>query len=235
MKTSLLFALVSSCAIILSPATPARADGIRINSSSLVLAPGHMSGMIRVENDRAIPDVVQVSVFSFAGGMPSQNLSPTDDVLGVPAIFTIPPHGAQVVRIAMRGPNGSQDERAYRVRVEEIQSKYAATSGLSTLLQLNFPVYVEPIDTPEQTASWSMQRSSDSIKLTLSNRGNVHIRVRGWKLSDSSQDVVAQSKDDITVMPGQSNTWTVKEARSFSGPLNLHADGDVGPLTAVLQ
>lgn len=208
----------------------AAGGGLNISATSLVLAPTHMAGTIRVTSERNYPDVVQVKVYKWDGGGPTENLQPSDDILGVPTVFTLPPNGSQIVRVALRGPSASTDEQAYRVQVSEVQSQYMPSANIGMLLNLNFPVFVAPTGQLVRQATWSQQRQGSNLLLTVKNTGNMHLRVRGFTLVDAGGTLVGQNKYDTTVLPGQTHVWTVKALHQFSGTLHVHADSDNGSI-----
>jgi fimbrial chaperone protein len=215
---------------------PNRAGAINVDASTLALSRAKMSGSIRVESRKDAPDLVQVHVYAWSQKDGQDELAPTDDLIGLPLVFTLPPNGTQTVRVGIRGAIGGQQELAYRVIVGEVPTDQRVRSGLETRLAFNFPVYVAPLAAVNRSLQWSVQRLDQRhLRVTAQNTGNVHVAIQHVALSDGARaSKLAELDARQAVLAGQQWSWTVATSAAVvpADPVLVEATTDAGTLRA---
>ncbi len=215
---------------------PNRAGTINVDATSLALSRAKMSGAIRVESHKDAPDLVQVHVYAWSQHDGQDELAPTDDLIGLPLVFTLAPNGSQTVRVGIRGAIGGPQEIAYRVIVGEVATDQRVHSGLETRLAFNFPVYVAPLVPPNRSLQWSAQRLDERhLRVTVQNTGNVHVAILHLGLSDGARAAkLAELDARQSVLAGQQWSWTVTTSAAVvaADPVLVEATTDAGTLRA---
>jgi fimbrial chaperone protein len=207
----LLGTMASVAALLLSPAL-SFAGTFSITPVRLDLAAGAGTGVVTLRNQEDQPVVVQAEVHLWEQVDGADRLSVTRDLLVTPAVFTVPPGGAQIVRIALRRDAAVATELSYRLVLTEVpQPGASGMSGLNFALQMSLPVFVAGRDDTAPDLQWSASQTSDgALKVTARNAGNAHARV--LDLQVQPLDVVgriAQPTGAAYVLPGQSRSWTL--------------------------
>lgn len=238
LNTAVSLALAAGLAATASGAAldPNRPGALNVDATSLALSRAKMSGAIRVESHKDAPDLVQVHVYAWSQRDGQDELAPTDDLIGLPLVFTIPPNGAQTVRVGIRGALGGPQEMAYRVIVGEVATDARVRSGLETRLAFNFPVYVAPLEPPNRSLQWNVQRLDQRhLRVSVQNTGNVHVAIQHLDLSDGARGAkLAELDARQSVLAGRQWSWTVATTAAVipSDPVLIEAATDAGTLRA---
>jgi fimbrial chaperone protein len=123
---------------------------------------------------------VQTELVSWNQDAGEDVYAPTRDLLVSPPIFSIPPAGTQIVRVGRlnKAPAPAR-EVAYRLKATEVPAGGPGLSGISTVMQLSFPVFVPP---PDRRAAPKVEGTAEpgdqrSLRITLANGGLVHGKV----------------------------------------------------------
>ena len=210
----------------------ALAASIDISTTTLTLSPGHTSGVVRVTNHRPRPDLVSVHVFAWDQVDGVQHLTPTDDIIGLPPLFTVAPEAIQTIRIGMRGALDNAKERSYRVVIEEIVPKdLPSNEMMSVNLKLDFPVFVAPAS-PKLDLAWSTEKADAThVRLTAKNVGNMHVKIKTLRLSDGTTNGKSAEipGDPVTILAGESHSWVVAASAAFK---HVDALTDAGAMKA---
>jgi fimbrial chaperone protein len=217
---------------------PNRAGALNVDATSLALSRAKMSGAIRVESRKDAPDLVQVHVYAWSQREGQDELAPTDDLIGLPLVFTLAPNASQTVRVGIRGAIGGPQEMAYRVIVGEVATDSRVRNGLETRLAFNFPVYVAPLGPPNRSLRWSVQRLDQRhLRVTAQNTGNVHVAIHHLDLSDDARAAkLAELDARQSVLAGQQWSWTIATTAAVvpTDPVLVEATTDAGPLRALV-
>jgi fimbrial chaperone protein len=230
MRPSLPLALL--LALILSAV--ARADGLSISATRLLLGADGATDSISVTNRGDRPKLIQVEAFVWNGPVDGA-LEPTREILAVPTVFELGAGERQVVRVAARPSGAVSVERAYRVIIGEVPHAVAADeSGLRFALRFNLPAFATPAGA-EPAPEWRLRRAADGLRLELANRGTAHLRLEEITLRDGDGRLVHGETSPAYVLAGAVGSWTVPAAaargtRTFS----VEAVSNIGPITTLL-
>ena len=93
--------LLASAAVFGLPSMPAHAGSFSISPIRLDLSAGARTAALTVRND-AQEVLVQAEMMLWEQVDGEDRLTPTRDLLVSPAVFTLPPKGSQLVRVALR-------------------------------------------------------------------------------------------------------------------------------------
>jgi fimbrial chaperone protein len=169
--------------------------------------------VLTVRNDEDAPALIQVEALNWAQDDGQDRLDPTIDLLVSPTVFTLPPKGTQLVRVALRSNPDPTRELSYRVILQEVPPEASPDfTGLRVALRLSLPAFVAPTTTAKPDLAFSATLDANSaIVLRADNNGGAHARVLGLTLTpESGTGPVLQDSVATYVLPGQFRTWTLQ-------------------------
>ena len=205
--------VASAAAFGLSP-TSAGAGTFSISPLRAELSASAQTAALTIRNQESTPVVVQAEVMLWEQVGGEDRLTPTRELLVSPAVFTLPADGAQLVRVALRGPVDPQRELSYRLLLTEVpQQANPGFTGLNVALRLSLPVFVAPTAKASPALDWSASRDlEDRIAITASNTGNAHARVISFSAAPAAQAAEAVPNNVTAyILPGQARTWTIQK------------------------
>jgi fimbrial chaperone protein len=142
-----------------------------------------------------------------------EQLEPTRDVLVTPAVFTIPPQGSQVVRLALRRDVDPRIELSYRLILTEVPQQAApGYSGLNMALRMSLPIFVAAQAPTAPQVTWSAARRPDgTVAVTALNAGSEHARILDLMISPQpGNGQWLHQQGAYYVLPGQSHSWALE-------------------------
>lgn len=192
---------------------PASAGTFSITPLRLDLAAQSTTASLTVRNEQDTPALVQAEALAWAQAEGEERLSGTSDVLVSPIVFTLPPKGSQLVRVALRREPDPARELSYRLILQEVPPEASPDfTGLKVALKLSMPIFVAPTvaATPELTFS-ATRGPKGALVLRADNGGGAHARVLGFTLSPATGDgPVLQDSVAAYILPGQHREWTLQ-------------------------
>jgi fimbrial chaperone protein len=202
--------LASAAALWLPPAS---AGSFGISPLRLEMSGQVRTAVLTVRNDEDAPALIQVEALNWAQDDGQDRLDPTIDLLVSPTVFTLPPKGTQLVRVALRSNPDPTRELSYRVILQEVPPEASPDfTGLRVALRLSLPAFVAPTTTAKPDLAFSATLDANSaIVLRADNNGGAHARVLGLTLTpESGTGPVLQDSVATYVLPGQFRTWTLQ-------------------------
>lgn len=192
---------------------PASAGSFTISPLRVELTAGAATAALTVRNEEDAPALVQAQslLWTQAGG--EEKLEPTHDVIVSPTVFTLPPKGSQLVRVALRREPDATRELGYRLTLQEVPPEASPNfTGLRVALRLSVPVFVAPVTPAKPDLAWSATLDTEgAIVLRAENKGDAHARVLSFTLTPmSGQGRSLQDAGAAYVLPGQYRTWTLE-------------------------
>jgi fimbrial chaperone protein len=194
------------------------------------------TAVVTVHNDEDTPMVVQATTLAWSQPGGEEHTEATRDILVTPPVFTLPPKGEQVVRVALRSAPDATRELDYRLLLAEVPGPpEQGFTGLRLALRLSMPVFVAPAKGASAQVSWSARRLADGkLVLVARNDGTAHLQVLDFNLQfgDASHAVhVGQMR---YVLPGSAVQWQVTppDGASPDAPLALRGLSDLGSFEA---
>ena len=213
-------------------AAGAAAGNLTVAPTRIDLGAGRTAGVVSLHNNAATPVTVQVQTFAWLGSVATSDLTPTRELLAVPAVLEIPPGEKRPIRVALRGVPGGEREDSYRLIVTEVPEP-AKGGGVQFALRFSLPVFVTPKGALPQP-HWLLQRQGEAADLRLVNAGTAHLQVRRIRLLADGKELQVIEKPAY-VLAGQQETWQVRlPGRAWAAGLSLVAETNVGELLAAL-
>lgn len=219
----------------------AQAANFTVSPVRVDLSPTRPSVALTVRNESADQAlVIQLRTVAWSQDNGVDVHSPTSEVLATPPIFTVPPGGAQVVRVGLRHPTGANQEASYRLYLREVPpAPEAGFAGVQIAMEMNLPVFANPNTLTAPDLRWKAETAADgTLKLKVKNNGNAHGKVYNLAVSAAGSDhPVATYSGFAYILPGQTRSLPLERAAEVAitgGELRLKADSDAGEIDAPL-
>ncbi|MDR5728947.1 MAG: fimbria/pilus periplasmic chaperone [Terriglobia bacterium] len=195
------------------------------------LSAGKQIGVVTLNNPNAVPVTIQASVRKWTQTSRGDEYVSTQAILIAPPMFTMAPHGEQIVRIALLPSAPAKDESAYRLFFQQLPTPTpSGFTGVNILLRIGIPIFVKPNQPAHAQLQWSARRLSNaSVLLKATNAGGKHVEVETLTVYQGST-VLMRSMTPQYLLPGSSYTWTLS-GRSTSS-LRVRCATDQGPFRA---
>jgi fimbrial chaperone protein len=214
---NLLVGILASMAACALPSAQALAGTFSISPVRVDLAAQSSTGVVTIRNQEDLPVIVQAETKLWQQTVAGDQLEPTRDVLVTPAVFTIPPQGSQVVRVALRREVDPRAELSYRLILTEVPQQAApGFSGLNMSLQMSLPIFVAAHAPTAPQVQWSATRRPDgAVSVTALNAGSEHTRVLDLMISPQpGDDQWLHQQGAHYILPGQSRRWALEPAKN---------------------
>ncbi len=233
-------------AVVLAPA--AQAADLAVMPVAVQMTALKSRSSVTVQNNGREPVVVQADVVGWQRQDGVDRHGPAQEMLVNPPVFTLPPGQSQIVRLGLRdGTPAQADERTYRLVLRELPAAAPNISaGVQVLMAIRLPIYVAPA-APRRGEQWTLARNAEGrLEATLTNTGNVHLRVAGLTL-DAGGQVLARQEVGAVLLAGETRRWILDEApgaavaataaASAAGetPLTLSVRGEQGAQHVALR
>jgi fimbrial chaperone protein len=195
------------------PSAQAIAGTFSLSPVRVDLAAQSTTGVVTIRNQEDQPVVVQAETKLWQQTSAGEQLEPTRDVLVTPAVFTIPPQGSQVVRLALRREADPRTELSYRLILTEVPQQAApGFTGLNMALRMSLPIFVAAQAPTAPQVTWSAARSPDgTVAVTALNAGSEHTRVLDLMISPQpGNGQWLHQQGAYYVLPGQSHSWSLE-------------------------
>lgn len=200
----------------------------------LTVPPGANSTSLSLQNTADQPVLVQAEVAAWTQRGGEDVLTPSQDLVVSPPIFTVAPGSSQIVRIGLMKRPQSTSEVTYRLFLQEVpKPPPPGEQGVSVALRLGLPVFVLPKGGAAPKLSWSARARQGAVELQVTNGGTGHAQIIECTLTAENGKPVAERALAAYVLAGQTRTWIFKTQGAWSGGrLTLNAQTSAGPLSA---
>jgi fimbrial chaperone protein len=204
---------------------------------------------LTVRNEDTVAVVIQAEGLAWSQESGQDALTPSTELLVAPAVFTLPPGGSQLVRVALRRPADPVRELSYRLILQEVpQTARPDFTGLQVALRLSVPIFVAPAAPAAPHVTWVAAREADGrLAVTARNDGTGHARIHRFTLK-TAQDAapVAEQPGLSYVLPGSTRRWTFDDNNDtrasanssgqpvLAGPYRLEGTTDGGAFSTEL-
>lgn len=202
----------------------AQAASLEISPVTVAFAPGQNATTIGVMNRGGAPAAIQIRAYSWTQAGDEDALTPTQDIILSPPIFTVPGGASQTIRLLLRGGKVAAGERSYRLLLDEVPTPSAQNRQIAIALRVSLPVIAASAAAALPTLVWRARRGpAGQILLSATNTGPAYdmIQAIAVTLSNGSQpDVVPQGKNPY-ILAGAQRHWIVQGHRAIGGTLRL--------------
>lgn len=225
-----LFVLAMQCAWL--ACSPARAQGLEVTPTNVVLAPGQTAATLTVTNrdDRK----VSFQIRGFTWRQDSQGndvLEPSADLLASPPIASIDAGATQVVRLILRLPPQGQ-EGTYRILFDQLPPPHEA-SVVRILLRLSIPVFAEPQTQVTPQLHWRVAHDDGGWWLIAFNSGSRHISLGNLKVfAPDGQELHVAVGSPPHILAGATKRWPIVATAALTPneAVRITATADVGTI-----
>jgi fimbrial chaperone protein len=209
MRPRLHFGCIISLLLLVAEST--HAGSFSVSPTRIELSPGQRTAVITVRNADTSPLTVQTQLVAWTQETGEETYTDTRDILATPPVFTIPPNGEQVVRVALRKEPDATLETAYRVFLQEIPgARTTEGNSLNIALRVGVPLFVSPVQKAVGKLEWLARPQPDGkLHVEAMNNGTAHVQVTGFEVSlegHAERIYVNQMK---YVLPGTHASWIV--------------------------
>ena len=212
---------------MLAAACPAAAGTFSIAPVRIELAGSERTAVLTVHNDDAAPLVVQVSTLNWTQAGGEEANAPTRELLATPPVFTLPPNGEQIVRVALRREPDATRELDYRLLLAEVpQAADKNFTGLRVALRLSIPVFVKAANSAAAQLRWSAHWLPDGgLSVSATNDGLTHQQVSDFTLHFAGSEALARGVVSRYVLPGSTVTWKIAPPAAVTHDAAIHIQG----------
>jgi fimbrial chaperone protein len=241
---------LTGLATLLALSAPAVAGSFSISPLRVDFSSTANTAALTVRNADEAAIVVQTQGLAWSQEGGQDALTPTRDLLISPAVFTLPPGGSQLIRVALRRPVDPARELSYRLTVQEVpQQAKPDFTGLQVALKMSVPIFVAPTAPAEPQLHWKAARGADGrLSITASNDGAAHARIQRFSVKTADGGTTLGQRPELTyVLPGAMRQWTFDDnnnsrpnatsttAPGMAGPYRLEGTTDRGSFETELS
>lgn len=202
-----------------------RLEGTCVFASSFSVSPTRipLSGknsavIVRLLNNGDEPVTVQAHIVAWTLSENKLVYHDSDDVLLNPPIFTLEPDQAQLMQLGLRRPRAEGNEIAYRLIVDEVPPPPKPGLSLRRLSRISVPIFVEPQGGARNQVDWKAELvPGGGMKITATNKGNVHVQIKRLDLlPEGSTDAPSSKKMLDYLFPGMTGEWVFEEEKIWA-------------------
>lgn len=225
---------------LLAAVGTAAASTLGVAPVRIELSPTATMAVLTVSNQEDSPVVVQVRPAAWSQQGDRDQLDETRELLVTPPLFTLPPKGRQILRVALlRKPDPSR-ELDYRLVLSEVPPPPAPDSHeLRVALRITLPVFVAPPLHAAPDLTWHHSALPDgTLRITAENRGTTHVQVLDFDAATADHaEQKLHTNNARYLLPGGSARWELHAAPGVSptAPLMIHGHSDVGDFSVTSE
>lgn len=210
------------------------AASFTVNPVRVDLAAERPYAVMRVTNGDDAPVTLQARAYTWTGDEMRGGLTPTDDIILNPPVFTVAPGTTRFMRLGLRTANRGTAELTYRLILQEVPKAESPTEGrtaVRTILRISIPIFAAPKGVAKPRLEWTLQEFAPAkFRLVATNKGNAHVQIREISISPTEKTATAKPLSaPVYVLPGKTHEWEV-EAADLVGQstMKVVAKTDVG-------
>jgi fimbrial chaperone protein len=202
-----------------------QAASLEISPVIVNLAPGQTATTIEVTNRGGAPAAIQARFYAWTQAGDEDTLTPTQDIILSPPIFTVPAGASQTMRLLLRVGIVAGAERSYRLLLDEVPPANTENRQIEIALRISLPVIVASASSGASVLQWRAERGpGGEIQLTAINAGRAYAKVSAIDvtLSDGSHPKVISRGKNPYILVDANRHWTVQgSGGAAGGPLRL--------------
>lgn len=213
--------------LYLAAASQAAAGNFSVSPVRVDLSAAQPTAVITVHNNDSAPLLVQAATLSWTQPAGEESYADTRDILATPTVFTLPPDGDQIVRVALRRGVDTSRELSYRILLSEVpQAAREGFTGLRVALRLSLPIFIKPAADARADVAWQARRNADgTLLVSASNKGTAHLQISDFELLFADQQEPTKVTVTRYVLPGSTVTWNTKTSPAASRATSARIHG----------
>ncbi len=151
-----------------------------INPIKLFFGAGKKTDIVSITNNSEEALSMQITALSWDQDEEGRRvLTPSNDLIVFPKIFTVEKGENRLVRVGIRIPPGLK-EKPYRLYFEELPMPRGDKGGVSlrTLLKIGISVYLTPVELNRSGKIEDVRLSDGKLFFRITNSGNAHVNLK---------------------------------------------------------
>jgi len=195
----------------------ARATSLEITPVTVHLAPGANATTVEVMNRGGMAAAIQLRAYAWSQDGDKDVLTPTQDIIMSPPIFTLGKGASQTIRLMLRRGARAGGERTYRLLIDEVPPTNAKEQQILIAMRVSLPVIIGSAAPKARSLQWRAQRGAGGrITLSATNSGNAFDRVHSIAvtMADGSQHAVSASGTNSYILAGAKRQWVLQSGGS---------------------
>lgn len=168
--------------------TPLYAGNFAVSPIRVDLSSKAKSGAITIRNEAESDLNVQIALYEWTQGKEGKDsYRKSDDLVYFPRLARIGAGESRVVRIGLKQPSRSMQERQYRLYVEELPGK-TESKGMSLAVAVRFgvPIFIKPVKVEAAGEITKMAMEQGQLHLWVRNSGTIHFKIASIKAESAS-------------------------------------------------
>jgi fimbrial chaperone protein len=221
---------------VLAAAQGAAASTLSVAPIRVELSSAVHTAVVIVRNQDDSPVVVQARPQAWSQQEGEDQLDDTHDLLVTPPLFTVPPKGSQLVRVALLREPDPARELPYRLVLSEVPvSAPAETTGLRVALRITLPMFVAAQAHSAPDLAWSHRWLPDgTLEVQARNRGTAHLQVLDFDVQGAAPATEGlHAGAPHYLLPGSAAHWQLHPGAGLSrgAQIVLRGHSDAGDFT----
>ncbi len=226
-------AIALALTAVLAAAGTVAASTLGVAPVRVELSPTARTAVLTVRNHEDSAVVVQAQPAAWSQRDEHDQLDDTRELLVTPPLFTIPPKGQQVLRIALRREPDPARELDYRLVLSEVPPALPPeVTGLRIALRITLPIFVAAQAHAAPDLTWQHSWLPDgTLDVETRNRGAAHIQILDFDAQSTAQTGPKLHSDAARyLLPGSSTHWQLRAgaAMSRTAGILIHGHSDAG-------
>jgi fimbrial chaperone protein len=225
--------VVTACAI------PSWCGTFTVTPVRIQVSTARPNAILQIANRDDEPVTIQAHIVDWSFDGQKDVLTVSDEVMLNPPIAVIGAHQTQAIRMGLRRPNDSAQERSYRLIVEEVpRPPKPGFVGVRTILKLSIPIFASPKVTVTPKLRWQAVKTSDArVKLIATNQGGAHVQIKSMDVTGAdSPDTYLRGALPTYLLPNQQREWVIDDERArAANRIKVAAVTDAGALHEIVD
>jgi fimbrial chaperone protein len=207
----------AALAAALVPATVV-AGSFAVTPIRLDFPPNVRTGAITVVNSDPGPLGFQVKLLRWTQNAKGEDVyEESKDLTYFPRLMTLEPETRRVIRLGTQAA-APEVEASYRLAIEEMPRPRDPASGSAVAVQVRFavPIFLTPKQAKFDAEVLSLAKHGKSLRFSLANRGNQHVKLE--ELSLMRGDQLVASASGWYVLAGAQREFSVEVGSACASP-----------------
>ncbi|CDZ78962.1 putative fimbrial chaperone protein [Legionella massiliensis] len=188
-------------------------NAVGVSPTRLTLSPDTPIANLTLTNEGDNPLTLQLELVKWRQANDKEIYTHSDELIATPQIFRISAHGKQVVRIGLEYPLFDNQEKAYRLFIQEVIPKLRLKkkNQLTMALRISLPIIVKTLSPVQQNLVWSVKTlQAKTLKLRAENKGNNVVFINRLQFFSSDKQALTQPLTTFAyLLPGSTKDWTI--------------------------
>jgi fimbrial chaperone protein len=198
---------------VLGAAAAALAGAISVSPVRIELTQEHPIATLQVRNDGSDRVTMQLERVAWTQRDGTDDYTASSALIATPTVFELPPHGVQILRVALRETAALARERAFRVYACEVPSmRPSEGTGLQMALRIGVPIFAETAARGTQLDADIHALAGGKLAVRVRNSGPHYAHAIGIELSNGAGAVLWRTHSPAYLLAGGEHVWSSDEA-----------------------